>query len=219
MPGPLHVHVVIDALGWGGAETLLADFVSGARTAQLHVSVSYLASRDGDPAADRLVRRGVEPQLLAIGGLLQPASERIVRAHIAALAPDLVHAHLDYADFFVGRAARRLGLPAVSTLHTMHAPSGVRARLKDQLVSTVRRRDMDVVIAVSERAREAAVAARWATPAQLVTVHNGVVGRPCPGAGQPLRAELGIAPSAPVVAMLTVLRPGKGHGALLAAWP
>ena len=219
MSGLLRVHVVFDALGWGGAETLLADFVAGAQNAALDVSVSYLADRDGSPAAERLRRHGVEPQLLAIAKLLAPASERAVRAAIEASKPDVVHAHLSYADFLAGRAARRLGLPVVSTLHVMHPPSGAREQLKDRAISRVRRTHMNAVIAVSERAREAAVDARWATPAQLVTVHNGIVGAARPGAGKALRAQLEIAPGAPVVAMLTVLRPGKGHEAAFAAWP
>lgn len=215
----MHVHVVIDALGWGGAETLLGDFVAGAAQAHLRISVSYLADRDDNPAADRLVHHGIEPHLLPITGLLNAASQRMVRAHIAAMAPDIVHAHLDYADFLAGRAARRLGLPAVSTLHVLHSPSGRRARLKDRVISASRRRDMACVIAVSDAARQAAEAARWATRDQLVTLHNGVFGRPDPGGGRAIRAELGLAPTAPVVVMITVLRPGKGHAALLAAWP
>lgn len=221
VPAPLHVHVIIDALGWGGAEMLLADFVVGAAALDLKVTVAYLQDRDGSAAAERLRACGVTPQLLPIGGLLRPAAHRMVRTHVAALAPDLVHAHLEYADLLAGRAARTLGLPAVSTLHNMQPEPepGARERVKERLISAARRRHMDVVIAVSEPARQAAVAARWATADQSVTVHNGIVGTAQPGAGRRLRAELGLAPGAPVALTLAVLRPGKGHVALLAAWP
>lgn len=197
---------------------LLADFVAGAPSAGLEVTVAYLADRDDSPAADRLRDRGVEPQLLPVGRLLGPAGHRMVRAHVAAMAPDIVHSHLEYADFFAANAARRLGLPAVSTLHVMHPVRGAREHVKDQLISAVRRRHMASVVAVSEGAREAAIAAGWATPEQAVTVHNGIVGVARPGAGRALRAELGLAADGPVALTLSVLRPGKGHVALLAAW-
>ena len=56
------VHVVIDSLTWGGAELLLGDLAAAAPDAGIELSVGYLSSQDGNVAADRLRRNGIEPQ-------------------------------------------------------------------------------------------------------------------------------------------------------------
>jgi glycosyltransferase involved in cell wall biosynthesis len=67
------------------------------------------------------------------------------------------------------------------------------------------------VITVSEAARASYLAA-WPTRGdRVVTVHNGIAAEARPSAGREVRAALGIAPDAPVLSMVTVLRPGKGH--------
>src|SRR4051794_4397565 len=107
---PLRVHVVIDGLGAGGAETLLADLVSGGRDAGLEFAVTALSDRPTNPGADRLRAVGVTPQTLGISGLLSRGDHRAMRARLVATQPDIVHAHLEYSDMFAGLAARRLGL-------------------------------------------------------------------------------------------------------------
>ena len=55
----LRVHILIDSLTWGGAETLLSEYAIGADEAGIEVSVGYLNERAG--AAGRLREVGVEP--------------------------------------------------------------------------------------------------------------------------------------------------------------
>src|SRR3954453_6705963 len=119
MDRPLRVHRVIDDLGAGGAETLLADLVSGGRAAGMEFSVTALADHAANPGADRLRAIGIDPVTLRISGLLSPRDHRAMRARIEATHPDVIHAHLEYSDMFAGLAARKLGLPCVSTIHVM----------------------------------------------------------------------------------------------------
>lgn len=209
---PLHVHVVIDALRHGGAETLLSDFAAGAPAAGLRLTVSFLDADGDGPAADRLRDRGIEPVGLAVRGLVNPRGLRAVRRHVAALRPDLVHTHLNYADLAGGLAARSLGLPAISTIHVMAWERTAREWTKEALSSAVRRTCAKRVVCVSDSAREAFLAARWDRPSRVVTVHNGVLGAARPGAGAAVRRELGIGEDDVVLTMLAVLRTGKGHG-------
>ncbi|HEV2815129.1 MAG TPA: glycosyltransferase family 4 protein, partial [Solirubrobacteraceae bacterium] len=210
-PEPLHVHVVIDALRHGGAETLLSDFAAGAPAAGLRLTVSFL-DPDGDgPAADRLRRQGIEPVGLGVRGLVSPRGLRTVRRHVAALRPDLVHTHLNYADLAGGLAARSLGIPAVATIHVMAWERTPREWTKEALSSLVRRTCARRVVCVSESAREAFLAARWDRPSRVAVVHNGVLGAARPGAGAAVRRALGIAEDEVVLTMLSVLRAGKGH--------
>lgn len=207
-PG-LHVHVLIDSLNWGGAETLLAEYAVGAERAGIEVSVAHLADRPG--AHHRLRDLGIEPALIPVSGLLSRTGRRRVRDHLAAVDPDLVHTHLGHSDVYGGLAARSLGIPAVATLHTMAEPEGLRERTKERLMGLARRHCAQRVIAVSDALRGAYLARRWDTADRVVTVRNGILGEVRSGAGARVRSELGISEDDLIVGMVSVLRAGKGH--------
>ncbi len=213
----LHAHVVIDSMGAGGAELLLADFAAGADAAGIDLSVSYLARRYSEPARERLARLGIEPRLIEIERLVSPAAVRRVRDRLRALAPDVVHTHLAYSDALGGIAARSLSLPTVSTIHVMHVDPGWRESAREQLIRRVRRACAARTVFVSDAARRDFLERTGTSPERTVTVHNGVLAEPRPGAGAEVRAQLGIAPGDLVVGMLSVLRPGKGHEDAIAA--
>ena len=207
----LRIHVVIDSMGAGGAELLLADFTAGAGDAGIDLSVSFLSRREREPALERLRRLGIEPQPIRVDRLVSAASVRRVRAHLSAVEPDLVHTHLAYSDALGGLAARSLGIPTVSTIHVMRWGGDAREATRERLIRAVRRRCAARVVVVSEAARQAFLAQTGERPERVVTVHNGVLADPKPGEGRAVRAELGIEPDATVVGMLSVLRGGKGH--------
>lgn len=214
----LHALVLIDGLGFGGAEMLLSHLAAGAPAADMRLSVGYLYEKDGSPAARPLVDRGVRPVHLGGGGLLAPQSLRAVRRHVARLRPDVVHTHLGYADLLGGLSARSLGIPSVCTIHlSTWEAEGRRDELRARLIVGARRHCARRVIAVSEAARAAYLEAGWDSPDRVVTVHNGVVDAARPGTGRDVRREVGLAADDLVVAMVSVLRPGKGHEQALEA--
>lgn len=211
MKDRLRVVHVIDGLGFGGAEMLLAELASGAEAAGIDLAVGYLRDKDGNPAGARLRSLGIEPVHLPIDGLLSRSSFRSVRAGLETLGADVVHTHLGYSDLLAGAAARRLGLPAFSTLHVMEWERDMRNRTKLRLFAAARRRWDVRVVAVSAAGRAAYLAERWDRPERVVVLHNGVSDRARPGSGPAVRRELGLGPDDFVLAMVTVLRPGKGH--------
>ena len=211
----LRVHVLIDSLTWGGAELLLADLAEGARNHELELSVGYLFAED--VAAARLNAAGLTTQPVGIGGLTDPRALPRVRRHLAEIRPDIVHTHLEYADLLGGVAARTLRIPAVATLHIVEPRETGRDRARARLTALARRRFHRRVIAVSEHIREAYLAAGADRPEHVVTIHNGISVRPEPGAGAKVREELGIGAEEPLVAMISVLREGKGHDLAVAA--
>jgi len=214
-PGPrlesrrLHVHALIDSLYWGGAETLLADFAIALHARGDKLTVGYLKAET--KAAARLREQGVEPEPVEIESMLGRADQRLVRDHLRAVAPDLVHTHLGYSDFLGGRAARALGIPTVATLHVMEWERSLRENTKSRLMALARRHCAARVIAVSEAARRRYLETGWDLPERVVTVHNGIAGIRKPGAGPAIRDEFGLKADELVVAMVSVLRPGKGH--------
>jgi glycosyltransferase involved in cell wall biosynthesis len=200
---------------------LLADLAGGAPAAGIELSVGYLKDSDENPAAARLRAAGVEPSLIRVTRMLDPGSLRRVRASIRAAAPDVVHTHLPTADVLGALAARSLGLPAVSTIHLIDRavtdPPGLRTELKGRLAARVRRHADARVIAVSDAARDAYLARHRDAATHVVTIHNGVRA-PGPGRSrEQARSELGIAPDALVLAIVTVLREGKGHDVAIGA--
>jgi glycosyltransferase involved in cell wall biosynthesis len=221
---PLRVHTLIDSLTWGGAETLLADLAAGAPSAGIELSVGYLKEIDGSPAAAGLRGHGVEPELLAVGRMLDPGALPRLRRHLRLQNPDVVHTHLGLADVLGTLAARSLGVPAVSTIHLVAGQSTGRpldqtrrARARMRLAALVRRRAGARVIAVSEAARKAYLLQGWDLPRRVVTVHNGIARDVRVDAGAAVRAELGIASDELVLSTVTVLRQGKGHDVAIEA--
>jgi glycosyltransferase involved in cell wall biosynthesis len=213
----LRVLALIDSLNAGGAEALLADFAVGAPAAGLELHVAHLGEQAGNPGAVPLREQGIESVNLGLRGLLDPASFRRVRGHVAALAPDVVHTHLAYADAVGGLAARSLRLPAVSTVHVMEWDRAPKERVRQRLIALARRRCAARVVAVSDAARIAFLQTGWEPPERVVTVHNGIAARTAPGAGAAVRAELGIGLDELVVGQLGVLRVGKNHALTAAA--
>jgi glycosyltransferase involved in cell wall biosynthesis len=215
---PIRVHALIDALGVGGAEIVLAEFAAVAALGGIELSVGYLKDVDeAEASVTRLRQAGVEPRLAGIPRHVGPGAFLAVRRQLAALRPELVHTHLGYADLLGGPAARSLGIPTVATLHA-HAWSGNHLeRLKLGAMRLARRATAARLIAVSESARAAYLASGALHPERVVVVRNGIAGAPQPGAGRAVRAELGIGDDELVVAMISCLRPEKAHDVAFAA--
>ena len=202
---------VVAGLHAGGAEMLVSEFARVAPEVAVRVSVCGLDASGEGPAAERLRALGIEAPGLGLRALLDPRDLRRLRGHFAEVGPDVVHTHLTYPDIAGGLAARSLGLPAVSTIHSDHFGTGVRERAKDGLAGRVRRHCARRVIAVSAQARRTYLDTGWDTALRVVTVRNGVSARPRQGAGAAIRQQLGIDAGAPVALMLSVLRPEKQH--------
>jgi glycosyltransferase involved in cell wall biosynthesis len=201
----------------GGAEVLLAELAAVAPKADLRLTVGFLDDFDGSPVASRLRAAGVEPALVGVPRLLAPSSMRSVRRHLAAVQPDLVHTHLGYSDVLGGVAARSLGIPSVSTVHAMDWAGTPRERVKEALAFVARRACARRIIVVSRSARRAYLERSHVDPARVVTIPNGVVGRPLRGAGRAIRTELGLRPTDRVVVMTAPMRREKGHQRAFAA--
>jgi glycosyltransferase involved in cell wall biosynthesis len=214
---PLHVHLLIDGLGPGGAEALLADLAAAGPPAGLAPSVGFLFRRPREVALRRLRDVGVEPVHVPVRSLCRPSDVLRVRRHLEAVGAEVVHTHLGYADVLGGLAARTLGVPSISTQHVVRWDGSPRDRLKVALMGRVRRHTAARVVAVSDAARAALLARRWDDPARVVTVPNGTASVAQPGAGAAVRRALGVGADEVVLAMASVLREGKGHLETLAA--
>jgi glycosyltransferase involved in cell wall biosynthesis len=189
---------------------MLADFASLAPSIGVELSVAHLGEGTGDAAHARLRAHGVVSTQVRVHGL-RPSGVVAVRRHLAAARPDLVHTHLKYADVIGGLAARSLGLPVVSTLHeaAWRGPPAEHAR--QRIAALVRRHCADRVVAVSDAARASYLATGWDRPDRVAVVRNGIPSRRAGRSRAEVREQFGLPPGAPVLAMVSALRPEKGH--------
>ena len=212
----IRVAALVDSLGSGGAELLLAELAEVVHEAGVELSVTALKPLTAPaPAADRLRARGLEPGAVPVTSMVDPRDVLRVRRHLQAARPDLVHTHLVVADVLGGLAARSLGLPSVSTLHADFWGGGLADRLRWHVGAQVRRRCPDAVVAVSQSARAAYLASAGDVPGHVTVLHNGIVDHWQPGSGVAVRRELGLAPDDLVVTSLSRLRPEKNVEASL----
>jgi glycosyltransferase involved in cell wall biosynthesis len=211
----LNVLTVIDHLALGGAELMLGHFAAAAPDAGIHLSVTCLTERDGNPANEQLRAVGIEPVGLSIDRM-RLHELRQLKHHIAQAQPDIVHTHLGTSDCLGGLAARGLGIPVVSTIHAMAWGGNMRSRVKDELTARARRHAAARIIAVSDSARRAYLSRGWAPADRVVTIRNGLDLVPATGQGARVRRELGFGPDDLVVGMVSALRPEKAHDLAIA---
>jgi len=207
----LRVHALVDTLGSGGAEFLLADFAAVAAAAGIDLSVAAIEPLDPpSAAADRLRRNGLEPETVGTRRMVGRKAFRRMRAHLLRHDPDIVHTHLGTADVLGGIAAWSLRIPSVTTIHAdTWLPQSQREHLKAWLTTRVRRHCAETVIAVSDSARRAYLTQGRDVPSHVTVVRNGIVDRAASGSGMRVRGELGLTPDNLVIATASVLRAEK----------
>lgn len=216
---PLRVAHLIHRLEFGGAEALLVELGRVAYDLDLRLLVVSLTRVRDRRYLRQLEAAGADVLSLELPTRWDPrAFARAVPA-LAAWRPAVIHTHLKHADLVGAVAARRLGVPMVSTLHLIEdAPTPV-GRLKRRAAAAARRSTAVRTIAVSDELRRWYVRTFPADPARVVTVHNGVPRPPeqSPAARARVRAEVGVPQTAVLAVQVGLLRPGKGHADLLAA--
>lgn len=215
----LRVCHVIHSLQEGGAEDVLIDLARASPAHGMEISVVSLLPVDDRRVAAELRASAVEVASVGVRSRWDPRALRRGLDAIRACAPDVVHTHLKHADVVGAFAARRLGVPMVSTLHLIEQPGGPVARLKRTVAANARNRVAAVTIAVSDAQREWYLEAFRADPDRVVTVRNGVRDTPplAAAARESRRRALGVGPGGVLAAMIAMMRPGKGHHDLLAA--
>ena len=200
----------------GGAQEHLYSLVTRMDPARYDVSVVSLSPGS---AVRKLQRGGVsvlvidEPDdAIAVGALA---------AHLAEVAPDVVHNHMYRAEMVGTRAALALadiGRPMPFVVSTVHSSRVRSVEDRDALRRLTPR--IDRLIAVSEAiVRKIDDEGRDVVPVSLI--YNGVDlqrydhQEPC----CTLRDEYGMEPGSQIVGVVARLEPEKGHPTLFEAWP
>mgnify|MGYP001553420387 CR=1 FL=1 len=196
------------------------DFLVGAAAAAgIEMSVVSLMPIEGHGYADALQRAGVPVLDTGLQSRWDPrAGSRLTRI-LRDVGPDLVHSHLKHADLASARAAPRLGIPMVSSLHVVEDEVGLLGSLKRGLAMRARDRAAARIVAVSAALRDWYLCRSSRDPNTVVVLRNGVPAPPAfpNGHRAEVRRSLEIPDDAVLCVTAAVLRPGKGIDDLLAA--
>lgn len=215
---PLHVHVLAGNLASGGAEAVVAEFAVAAHEAGIRCTVAHIGRSETGQAGFRAMEAGIPVTHIPTSTLLGRDDVRAVHAHLRRVRPDVLHTHLEYADVIGGIAAIRQGVPMVSTMHRAEIMPGFYNHALSAITNGVRRLAADRIIAISEADRDRFLRSPLERAGRVVAIRNAVGRKALPGAGRAIREELGIPSDAPVIAMLSVLRPEKGHDVAIEAF-
>jgi L-malate glycosyltransferase len=178
-----------------------------------HVEVAVDTRREGD-IRDRLAAEGFPPRkdlaLSTKGGPVALARD-LARLRSVARDFDVVHANFSHDHALAAIAVARASTRVVRTVHSSRS-------LADRGLQGWAHRHADGLLAVCE-AHAAILRERFRVPAERVGIARGAVDPVTFSPDGPdLRAELGIAPDAPVAGIVSRVKPDRRHAELVDAF-
>jgi glycosyltransferase involved in cell wall biosynthesis len=214
---------IIDSLGPGGAERLLAAYAPGIARLGFDVEVVVLHEKKGNFMREPLQAAGIPVTMVEVSKLRR--LDQIAGFHRALkrFKPDLIHAHLEFSSLLGSISGRLTGTPVVTTLHTLDEPNlGSKRDTRRWLMYRAMAKFADRVICLTKA--NADIARRTGLgDAPIMILPNGVevdaFSAPAPTSRTEIRAGLGIPDDAPLVVSVCVLRPEKALDVLLQAFP
>ncbi len=220
----IRIVMLIDSLGLGGAERLLPVCLQHFDTTRFDLRVCTMQVRDGNPIATNIRQLDIPVDLVPLPRLTDPRGLPYLLHYLRRQQTDQLHTQLEFADTLGSIAAKIVGIPTVSTLHTFDdPPQGSRTYWRLKLRWWVLRHFCDRVIAVSEGTRQHHLRLGSLAPDKVVTLHNGIdlsrFTKPDKTDYLAGRQALGIPPDAPLLTTVAVLRPAKGIQYMIAALP
>ncbi len=114
----MRVAIVIDSLKTGGAQKLVATFVSSATVQQIEPTVVSLSDQNAKPNLELIESAGVRVVVFPAGSLRDLQRLRRLIRFFSVEKFDLIHTHLSYANILGSVAGCFTRTPVVATLHS-----------------------------------------------------------------------------------------------------
>jgi glycosyltransferase involved in cell wall biosynthesis len=216
---PIRLLFVLTSPVRGGVEEVVLGLLRRLDPSEFRLGVAAPATLLDGFAAD-LRGVSVDVEAMSVEPFLRRDAFGPLSRFLRRFRPDLVNSHLFRSTAAAAPVAAWHGVPLVETYHGREGwrRGLVRGRfLPDRLIARL----VDRVIAVSEAARTFLITGKGYPEAKVTVVANGRdFSLYQPGLWRDaVRAELGLAPSTPVVGVVGRLETQKGHAYLLDAWP
>jgi len=224
MKNNLSILWLIDGLGPGGAEQLMPGILKHLKMQGVNLRVCVLQIKGGNSIASEIEPLGIPVDLLLIPNLRHPLNLfRIVR-YLRKNRPKILHTQLEFADILGGIAGRFLGIPTISTLHTLditEESSTADWRLK--LRWFILRHFTNHIIAVSQKTRDHHLQKAKIDAKKITTIYNGVELERFKNISlnerKAAKQALNIHPGQKIILTVAVLREPKGIQFMLKALP
>lgn len=213
---------IIDGLGPGGAENMMPTLLKQLCECGVESRVCVLQVKRGNPVAEEVRKLGVQVDVINIAHLRALGNlPRIIR-YIRQYRPDIVHTQLEASDIFGTLAAKILGIPTMTTLHTLDVkPRTKRSYWRNLMRWKILNSFCDQIIAVSEITRQ-----HYTTlgirAEKILTLYNGVdINRfvPFRHPSSKKRSVLDVPENGIVILTVAVLREAKGIQYMLKTMP
>jgi glycosyltransferase involved in cell wall biosynthesis len=206
---------ILDDLGWGGTQALIALFAKHAHDNLVDLDVVVLGSAKETPYAAQIAAHGASVRHLSARKVLDPARLLRLRRHILDRRPDIIHCHLRAANTIGPLAARLTGTPALGGLHVepLQAGNGRRLLRRWAEIWSLRRWSRAAIACCDS------VATAWRPLLAPLPVHRLTNPAPRPDSSRIDRAALaglvGAAQDDMLLAVVGRLAPEKGVDVLL----
>ena len=215
---------LIDGLGPGGAEQLMTSLLNFFDRERFEMRVCALQDRGSNLITQKLEQMGIPVDFIYIERLRNPLNIFRILAYLQKHKPDILHTQLEFSDTLGSIAARLLGIPSVSTVHTIENPS-VRTRTywRHQLRWFALRHFSTRVIAVSKKARLHHIQSAKIPNDKAITLYNGIDLEVFRSRGPQMvntaRQSLNLPETGQVICTVAVLREQKGIQYMIEALP
>ena len=209
----------------GGGEIYLRNLAAGLSCSCHYVHVLCSTAPLMDELAEKLSRfckvsrveisNTYRRPTRCLGASLDFAQHRHFSRIFQELSPDVVHINQQVAEDGLDLllAARRSGIPFLSTIHIVHSANSLNARfgrLRDLITSTVLKRVRTIHITVAEQARRDVMTRfRFVESQKIKVVPNGVFFPQADGARGSTRARWAVAPEEIVIGSVARLEAQK----------
>jgi glycosyltransferase involved in cell wall biosynthesis len=165
---------VIDSLGPGGAENLMVPLLTNLKNHVDNPRVCVLSIREGNPITEELKKIGIPVDLIPVRNLRSFTGIWRLFNYIRQYRPDIIHTQLEHSDILGTLSAKLLGIPSISTMHTLDLQS---RKIKKYLRNSLRWGCLNYIasriIFVSEFTRQHYIRLGFRI-SKLVTIYNGI---------------------------------------------
>ncbi|MFZ5922336.1 MAG: glycosyltransferase [Chloroflexota bacterium] len=210
---------LIDALGWGGAQTLLLTFAKTAPHFDVETVVIGVKPDDThSPLPDMLEKAGARVVVFPFAKLYDPRAVPTIAEFLKKEHVDVLQSHLSHANIYGCMAGRIANIPRLATLHNTRARSNGRTGVRRSVEYFCLRNGASRVIAVGQNV--ASAYSNLIEQERIDIIPNAVTPgvRITPEERLAIRAELVADPGRPLMIAVGRLTGQKGYRDMLAAF-
>lgn len=198
--------------GWGGQEIRIITEAAGMMKRGHRM---MLACQPGSVISKRAPEQGIETFVMRLGGALDIAGIRRLRALMRKQKVDIVNTHSSKDSWCAGLAAKLAG--SVKVVRTRHLSIPIKKNFDSKLLYGTL---PDAVVTTGEALREHVIEQVNLPADRVVSIPTGIDLEkfdPNRADGSAVRSELGIAPGVPLIGTVGMLRRMKGHAYFIEA--